>query len=28
VLLGTGVNAGVILRKNYAEDSGWLVITI
>jgi glycerol uptake facilitator protein len=28
VLLGCGVNAGVILRKNYAEDSGWLVITI
>lgn len=28
VLLGTGVNAGVILRKNYAEDSGWLAITI
>jgi glycerol uptake facilitator protein len=28
VLLGTGVNAGVILRKNYAADSGWLVITI
>jgi glycerol uptake facilitator protein len=28
VLLGTGVNAGVILRKNYGEDSGWLAITI
>src|ERR1019366_10639525 len=27
VLLGTGVNAGVILRKNYAEDSGWMVIS-
>ena len=28
VLLGTGVNAGVILRKSYAADSGWMVITI
>jgi glycerol uptake facilitator protein len=28
VLLGTGVNAGVTLRKTYAENSGWLVITI
>jgi glycerol uptake facilitator protein len=27
VLLGTGVNAGVILRKSYAADSGWIVIT-
>jgi glycerol uptake facilitator protein len=27
VLLGTGVNAGVILRKSYAADSGWMVIT-
>ncbi|MGA7343028.1 MAG: MIP/aquaporin family protein [Terracidiphilus sp.] len=26
VLLGTGVNAGVTLRKSYAADSGWLVI--
>jgi glycerol uptake facilitator protein len=28
VLLGCGVNAGVTLRKSYAADSGWLVITI
>jgi glycerol uptake facilitator protein len=27
VLLGNGVNAGVILRKSYAADSGWIVIT-
>jgi len=27
VLLGTGVNAGVTLRKSYAADSGWIVIT-
>ncbi len=27
VLLGTGVNAGVTLRKSYAADSGWMVIT-
>ena len=26
VLLGTGVNAGVTLRKSYAADSGWIVI--
>ena len=26
VLLGCGVNAGVTLRKSYAEDSGWMVI--
>jgi glycerol uptake facilitator protein len=26
VLLGTGVNAGVTLRKSYAADSGWMVI--
>jgi len=28
MLLGTGVNAGVTLRKSYAADSGWLVIAI
>jgi glycerol uptake facilitator protein len=27
VLLGNGVNAGVTLRKSYAADSGWIVIT-
>jgi glycerol uptake facilitator protein len=27
VLLGNGVNAGVTLRKSYAADAGWLVIT-
>ncbi|MGH9606977.1 MAG: MIP/aquaporin family protein [Terracidiphilus sp.] len=27
VLLGTGVNAGVTLRKSYAEGAGWLAIT-
>ncbi len=27
VLLGDGVNAGVTLRKSYAADSGWMVIT-
>ncbi len=27
ILLGTGVNAGVTLRKSYAADSGWIVIT-
>jgi len=27
VLLGTGVNAGVTLRKSYAADAGWIVIT-
>jgi len=27
VLLGTGVNAGVTLRKSYAADAGWLAIT-
>jgi glycerol uptake facilitator protein len=26
VLLGTGVNAGVTLRKSYAADSGWMAI--
>jgi glycerol uptake facilitator protein len=26
VLLGTGVNAGVTLRKSYAADSGWIVV--
>ncbi len=26
VLLGTGVNAGVLLRKSYAADAGWMVI--
>ena len=26
VLLGNGVNAGVTLRKSYAEDAGWMVI--
>ena len=27
VLLGNGVNAGVILRRSYAADAGWMVIT-
>jgi glycerol uptake facilitator protein len=27
VLLGTGVSAGVTLRKSYAEISGWMAIT-
>jgi len=27
VLLGTGVNAGVTLRKSYAADAGWMAIT-
>jgi glycerol uptake facilitator protein len=27
VLMGTGVGAGVTLRKSYAADSGWIVIT-
>jgi glycerol uptake facilitator protein len=27
VLLGNGVCAGVTLRKSYAADSGWIVIT-
>jgi glycerol uptake facilitator protein len=27
VLLGNGVNAGVTLRKSYAADSGWIVVT-
>ena len=27
VLLGTGVNAGVTLRKSYAADAGWMVVT-
>src|SRR5580698_6522475 len=27
ILLGDGVNAGVTLRKSYAADSGWIVIT-
>jgi glycerol uptake facilitator protein len=27
VLLGTGVCAGVTLRKSYAADAGWIVIT-
>jgi len=26
VLLGTGVNAGVTLRKSYAADAGWMAI--
>ena len=28
VLFGTGVCAGVTLRKSYAADAGWLVITV
>src|SRR5579871_3317646 len=27
VLLGNGVNAGVTLRKSYAADAGWIVVT-
>jgi glycerol uptake facilitator protein len=27
ILLGNGVNAGVTLRKSYAADSGWIVIS-
>jgi len=27
VLLGNGVCAGVTLRKSYAADAGWMVIT-
>lgn len=27
VLLGTGVNAGVTLRKSYAADAGWMAVT-
>jgi len=27
MLLGNGVNAGVTLRKSYAADSGWIMIT-
>ncbi len=27
VLLGNGVGAGVTLRKSYAADAGWMVIT-
>jgi glycerol uptake facilitator protein len=27
ILLGNGVNAGVTLRKSYAADAGWMVIT-
>jgi len=27
ILLGNGVCAGVTLRKSYAADSGWMVIT-
>src|SRR5580698_6392352 len=27
ILLGNGVNAGVTLRKSYAADSGWMVVT-
>src|SRR5580698_4542862 len=26
VLLGNGVNAGVLLRRSYAADAGWMVI--
>src|ERR1017187_6028174 len=26
VLLGTGVNANVTLRKSYAADAGWMVV--
>ncbi len=28
VLLGTGVNAGVTLRKSFAADSGWMAICL
>ncbi len=27
VLLGDGVNAAVLLRKSYAADAGWMVVT-
>src|ERR1700677_314499 len=27
ILLGTGVNASVSLRKTYAESAGWMVVT-
>ena len=27
ILLGNGVNAGVTLRRSYAADAGWMVIT-
>jgi glycerol uptake facilitator protein len=27
ILLGNGVNAGVTLRKSYAADAGWIVVT-
>lgn len=27
ILLGNGVNAGVTLRKSFAADSGWIIIT-
>lgn len=27
ILLGNGVNAGVTLRKSFAADSGWIVVT-
>ena len=27
VLLGTGANAAVNLRKSFAADSGWIVVT-
>lgn len=28
IILGNGVNAGVTLKKSYAESGGWIVITI
>jgi glycerol uptake facilitator protein len=28
VLLGTGINAGVTLRKSFAADSGWMAIAL
>ena len=27
ILLGNGVNASVSLRKTYAENAGWMVVT-
>src|ERR1700692_3359171 len=27
VLLGNGVNAGVTLRRSYAADAGWIVVS-
>jgi glycerol uptake facilitator protein len=27
ILLGSGVNASVSLRKTYAEGAGWMVVT-